>query len=99
MDKDNKFVQVEVGVKIKDLLISLESEGFTIPFLENLANQNMTINDLIFSNFNGFSKGKFIDDYINNIDVAIPKEGGRLLKTQQIIDVSLSGINLKKYSN
>lgn len=87
---------MEVGLKIKDLLQFLEKEGLTIPFLENIENQNLTINDVIFNNYNGFSKRKFIDDYIDNIEVAIPKEGGRILKSKQNDEITLSGVNFKK---
>ena len=78
------------------MLEFLEKEGFTIPLLENFKNRNLTVNDVIFNNFNGFYKGRFIDDYINNIEVAVPKDG-RLLKSRQNDDVTLSGVNFTKY--
>ncbi len=55
------------------------------------------INDVIFNNYNGYSKGKFVDDSIDNVEVAVPKEGGRILQSKQNDEITLSGVNFKKY--
>ena len=90
---------VQPGIKIKDLLNKLEENGYTLSFFEDNSqyyDSKLIMNDILFNNYNGNNNGKIIDNYIQNIKVVIPYNQ-TTLNVRQNDDMTLSGLNLKKY--
>jgi len=90
---------VQPGIKIKDLLNKLEENGYTLSFFEDNSqyyDSKLIMNDILFNNYNGNNNGKIIDNYIQNIKVVIPYNQ-TTLNVRQNYDMTLSGLNLKKY--
>ena len=93
-NEKNKTITVEPGVKIKEIFQFLEKYELTIPKLENYKFTDLSINDIYFNNFFGSNEGSFIDDLVEEITVAIPRNE-RILKLKQNDDLTMTGLNLK----
>lgn len=91
---NKKEITVEPGVRIYTLLTFLEKFNLTIPQLENYKFTSLKICDVLFNNFYGFNRGKFVDDIIKEITVVTPNEQ-KILNLKQTDDLTLTGINLK----
>jgi hypothetical protein len=91
---DSETITVQPGIKLSDLFVALDKEGYTIPRLENYKFTNLTIRDVLFNNYYSFIDGEFIDNLLNQITVIIPK-GNKYLKLKQNDDIILSDLNLK----
>lgn len=89
-----KTITVEPGAKISEILKFLDKYELTIPKLENYKHTDLTINDIYFNNYYGFNEGKFVDDLVDEITVAIPRNE-KVLKLKQNDDLTQTGLNLK----
>jgi hypothetical protein len=90
----SKTITVEPGAKISEILEYLEKHNLTIPRLANYKHTDLVINDIYFNNYFGFNQGKFIDNIVEEITIAIPRNE-RLLKLKQNDDLTMTGLNLK----
>ena len=89
-DKE-KYIRVESGIKIKDLLNYLKCKGYTIKELEEYYDSNLSLNDVLFNNYYGWNVRNCIEEYY----VITPKEE-KIFNFRHFCDFTKNHINFSE---
>ena len=88
ISEKEKFIRVESGIKIKELLEYLNSKGYTIKELEEYSESSLTVNDVLFNNYYGWNVKNCIEEYY----VITPKEE-KIFNFRHFCDFTKNHIN------